>query len=213
MNFPYMNKKLKIPFIKSRGFECGQACTAMVIKYFKPGFESDFEEMNGVIKHKAGKYTFPQQLVLLLDYYGIKGKCFSSELVNTTYEDPDQFRRWYGNDYEQQMKLVDIDSFDWMVETMRQKNLFVKKATDFEEIIELFKHDKVVYFPIDWTSLNQQTGNYVGHFVVLTGIEGDKCLIHDPDVGSYVRYPREILQKAWEHPIITDDLIVADGEK
>lgn len=131
-----MNKKVKIPFIKNRGFECGQACTAMVIRYYRPDFEPDFEAMNQVIRHKPGKYSFPPQLAIL-----------------------------------------------------------------------------VVYFPIDWTTLNQQTGNYAGHFVVLTGIEGDKCLIHDPDVGSYIRYPREILQKAWEHPIITDDLIVADGLK
>lgn len=208
-----MNKKLKIPFIKSRGFECGQACTAMVIKYFKPGFEPDFELMNQIIRHKPGKYSFPPQLAILLDHYGIQAQCFSDDDISTSREDPDQFKRWYGKELEQQRKFIDIASFDWMVETMRQKNLFVKRATDFEEIIELYKHDKVVYFPIDWTTLNQQTGNYVGHFVILTGIEGDKCLIHDPDVGPYIRYPREILQKAWEHPIITDDLLVADGEK
>lgn len=64
--------KLNIPFIPSRGFECGQACVAMAIKYFKSEFEPNFEEFNKIIKHSPKKYTFPTQNALLLDYYDIK---------------------------------------------------------------------------------------------------------------------------------------------
>lgn len=53
-----MVKKLDIPFIKSRGFECGQACTAMMIKYFKLDFEPDFDEFNKIIHHKKGMVSF-----------------------------------------------------------------------------------------------------------------------------------------------------------
>lgn len=212
VNFPHMNKKLKIPFIKSRGFECGQACAAMVIKHYRPNFEPDFELMNQIIRHKPGKYSFPPQQAILLDYYGINAKCFSNDGVNTSTEEPGQFKRWYGKDYESQMRFIDIASFDWMVETMRKKQLFEKKTTSFEEIIELFKQNKVVYFPIDWKTLNNKAGTYEGHFVILSGIEGEQVLIHDPDVGPFIKYARKDLQRAWEHPVITDDLIVAYGE-
>ncbi|MDZ4229110.1 MAG: papain-like cysteine protease family protein [Patescibacteria group bacterium] len=205
--------KLDIPFIKSRGFECGQACTAMVIKYFRSEFEPDFDEMNWVIKHVQGKYGFPPQLAILLDHYGIKAKCFSDDVINASTEDPGQFQRWYGKDYEQQMKFVDVVSFDWMVETMRQKQLLEKRKTEFEEMIEWFKQGKVVYFPIDWNTLNNKGGSYVGHFVVLTGIEGDDVLIHDPDVGPYIKYSFQQVKKAWEHPVIADDLIIVEGLK
>lgn len=205
--------KLSVPFIKSRGFECGQACVAMVIKYFRPEFEPDFNEMNRVIKHVTGKYSFPPQLAILLDNYDIKAKCFSDDVIRTSTEDPGQFKRWYGKDYEQQMKFVDIVSFDWMVEMMREKQLFASRKTEFEEMIDWFKQSKVVFFPIDWNTLNNKSGPYAGHFVVLTGIEEDNVLIHDPDVGPYIKYPLEQIKKAWEHPVITDDLIVAEGLK
>ena len=71
--------RINIPFIKSRGFECGQTCVAMMIKYYFPEFEPDFDEFNKIIGHKPGLYTFPSQSVLLLDHYGIKAKCFSSK--------------------------------------------------------------------------------------------------------------------------------------
>lgn len=38
----FMNLKLNIPYVPSRGFECGQACVAMLIKFFnhKPNYFS-----------------------------------------------------------------------------------------------------------------------------------------------------------------------------
>ena len=100
-----MEKKRTIRLIKGRGFECGQACMLMVIKYFKPNFKPDFNQINLIIRHKKGKYTHPPQLGILLDHFGIKTKVFSSDDIKTSKEDPDQFKRWFGKDYEQEMKF------------------------------------------------------------------------------------------------------------
>lgn len=123
-----------IPFIRPRGFECGQACAAMMIKYYHPDFSPDFDEMNRVIHHLPGKYTFPPQLALLLDHYGVSAHVYSSDDIRTSAEDPDQFKRWWGKDYEHEIKFLDLPSFDWMVETMRAKGLFTLKSTDFPEL-------------------------------------------------------------------------------
>lgn len=107
--------KLNLPFIKSRGWECGQACCAMIIKYFQSDFEPNFDEMNEVIHHKKGMYTFPPQLGILLSHYGINAHVFSCDDIKTVEEDPDQFRRWFGKDYKDEMKYVDLPTIDWMV--------------------------------------------------------------------------------------------------
>jgi len=71
--------KLNVPFVKNRDWECGQACVAMMIKYFYPDFEPDFKEFNKIIHQKSGKYTHPPQLGILLDAFEVKVKVFSSD--------------------------------------------------------------------------------------------------------------------------------------
>ena len=150
-------KKLNIPFIKNRGSECGQACVAMMIKYFKPNFEPDFDEFNKIIHHKNGMATFPPQNAILLDHYGIKTMSYSSDSIMTSSEDFDQFRRWFGKDFDYEMKSVDLPSFDWMVKEFRSKKLFIQKETTFEELIDLFEQGFLVCIPINWNILNDDS--------------------------------------------------------
>ena len=208
-----MHKKLEIPFIKSRGWECGQACVSMIIKYYYPDFEPDFDEFNKIIHHTPGKYTFPLQDAILLDHYGVKAKCFSSEGIPTTNEDPDVFKRWYKEEWEYQKQFIDLDTYNWMVKTGREKNLFEQKNTTFDEILELVIQGNLVTTVIDWNILIGKKDNYQGHAIVISGIEGDDILIHDPDLEPYMKYSKEKLKDAYEHPIIADDLTVAYGKK
>lgn len=207
------NQKLDIPFLKSRGFECGQACVAMIIKYFKPNFKPNFNKFNKIIHHKKGKYSFPLQLAILLDHYGFKTKCLSSEGYKTTEEDPKMFARWYGKDVEHEIKFINTKSFDWMVLYGRKRKLIQKRKTSFDEIVNLFIKGKIVCFPIDWATLAKKGGPYQGHFVLLSGIENGNILLHDPDVGAFIKYEKEKVENAYSHPAITDDLVVVYGEK
>lgn len=207
-----MIRKLKIPFIKNRGCECGQACAAMIIKYFRPEIKIDFEKFNKIVHHINKKATFPLQNAILLNHYGIKTKCFSSDDVPTTKENPDIFKKWYGDEYKELIKNVDIDSYNWMAEEGKRLNLFKKRETSFDEIIGLFKKGYLVAFLIDWNTLVGNNGPYQGHFIILSGIrDNDTLLIHDPDNGRYIEYSKKDLEKAYRHPIITDDLFVAYG--
>ena len=208
-----MINKLDIPFIKTRGFECGQACVAMIIKYFKPRMKIEFDRFNKIIHHKAGMYSFPLQLAILLDHYGLKAKCFSSGGFNTTKEDPGMFARWFGKDLEYEMKFINTKTFDWMITEGRKRNLYQYRKTKFVKLINLFRRGYLVCFPIDWNSLVGKKGPYDGHFVVLSGVQGKNVFLHDPDVGAYIKYQREKVQKAYTHPAIADDLVIVSGEK
>lgn len=208
-----MVKKLPIPFIPSRGFECGQACAAMMIKCFCPDFEPDFEAINKAIHHKQGYYTSPLQLAIFLDRYGIQCRCFSSDDVKSLDEDPNQFRRWFGKDYHKLKKFINPASYNWMVKKGKEKKLFEKRKTPFSGIVELYRKGYLVMLAIDWNTLVGVKGPYQGHFVILSGEDDGKLLIHDPDFGAYLSYDENLLQKAYSHPAISDDVVVAFGRK
>lgn len=208
-----MTKKLDIPFIKSRGFECGQACASMIVKFYYPDFEPDFDKINKIIHHTKNTYTFPPQLAILLNHFGVKSKVYSSDDIKRSDEDPKQFKRWFGDDYEYEMKSINLDSFNWMVDEMRKDKLFMLKKTKFNELLELFGKDYVVGIPIDWNTLINKNGSYEGHFVVISGIENNNILVHDPDIGSFQKYNIKLFEKAWEHPAIADDYLVAYSKK
>lgn len=203
-----MSTKLNLPYIKSRGWECGQACCAMVIKYKEPNFIPDFDEMNEVIHHKKGMYTFPPQLGILLNHYGVNAHVYSCDDIKTECEDPDQFKRWFGKDYAHEMKYIDLPTIDWMVGEMRKKDLFTVKDTKFSELISLFSRGNIVGFPLDWNTITGKGGPYHGHFMLIARIDEDNLLMHDPDIGPYQKYPISLIQKAWEHPAISQDYIV-----
>jgi len=209
-----MQKKLKIPFVKSIQDQCGQACTAMMIKYFKPDYNPDFQEMNEIIHYKQGTYSFPLQNAIILDHLGIKAHCFSSDDIKTQAEDPEQFKRWFGDDWDKVKKYVDIDAYDWMVTEGKKRNLFTVKKTSFDEILSFLEKDMLAAFPIDWNTFQGKKGPYEGHFLLLTGmIDDDTLLVHDPDEGPYRKYSNIQVQKAYEHPAIADDFFVAYGLK
>ena len=210
---PVMNKTINVPFIKSRGFECGQTCAAMMIKYYFPNFEPDFDKINKIIHHTQNKYTFPVQNAIILDHYGIEAKSSSTDLFETTKENPNIFREWFGNEYKNQIKNVDIDSFNWMVKEGRRKKLIERKKTSLDDIIELFQKGCLVSLCIDSKTLHKKTGKFNGHFVILTGIKDNTILIHDPDDKAFVPYPKETIKKAYNHPIISDDLFIAYRKK
>jgi len=205
--------KLNVPFVKNRDWECGQACVAMMIKYFYPDFEPDFKEFNKIIHQKSGKYTHPPQLGILLDAFEVKVKVFSSDDIKLSGEDSEQFKRWFGKDYEYEMKYIDLQSFDWMVREFRKRNLFEVRQTKFEELLGYFRKGYLIGIPIDWNSLVGKKGHYEGHFVLITGVSGDYIFIHDPDVGPFIRYPISRLKTSWKHPAIAQDCIVAYGKK
>jgi hypothetical protein len=96
----------------------------------------------------------------------------------------------------------------------KKLNLFERRKTSLEQIIEYFNQGFLAVFPIDWNTKNGKKGIYQGHFVILSGIaDENNLLLHDPDTGSYQKYSKSEVENAYHHPAITDDLFVAFGRK
>lgn len=206
--------KLNVPFIKQGNNECGQTCVAMMIKYFKPDFEPKLDEFNKIIHHRSGKATFPPQNAILLNHFGIKAMSFSSDSISLLSEDPNQFKKWFKKDYKHAMKTIDLSSFEWMVKEFRKKKLFKRRETRFERLVELFWKGYLVCIPVNWNILvGNGKSEYDGHFVIMSGIEGEDILVHDPDLGPFQKYNFKFLKKAWDVPPVADDYFVAYGKK
>jgi ABC-type bacteriocin/lantibiotic exporter with double-glycine peptidase domain len=208
-----MKKKLHIPFIKSRGLECGQACVSMIIKYFYPNKKIDIDKMNKIIHHKKGKYTFTIQLSILLDHYKIKSECYSYDPLETLEENPNLFKDYFGKDYDKVKKYLDEDTFNWMVKEGRKKKLFKKRRTSFKQIIGFLEKGYPTIFPIDWNTLENKKGAYQGHLVILSGVDNDNVFIHDSDYQPFMKYNKSQVEKAYKHPAITEEVVVAYGKK
>ena len=153
------------------------------------------------------------QNAILLEHYGIKAKCFSSDDIKTTSEDPGQFKRWFGKDYETIVKKIDERTYNWMVEESRHHDLFEVKITTFNQILKMFNQNILVTLIVDWNTLKKRQGPYQGHFLVLSGIDKKDILLHDPDHGPFQPYPKQLVQQAYSHPAIAHDLFVAYGKK
>ncbi len=210
-----MNKILKIPFYKNHGWQCGPRCAAMVLKYYYPELKVDWKKFNRIMHHHRPRtYTYTQQLGLLLDHFGLRVKVFSSEELKTTKEDPKQFQRAFGCDYHKLIKRFDIHEYDWSITEARRHRILKTQRTKFSRVVELFKQGNLVIFPVDWNTLNRKGGTYEGHFVVLTGIKsGGQAVISDPDTRPNRFYPIKRLERAYSHPVITDDVVVVYGRK
>jgi ABC-type bacteriocin/lantibiotic exporter with double-glycine peptidase domain len=203
--------KLNIPFISSRGFECGQTCVAMMIKYYYPDFEPNFDDFNRIIGHRKDMYTFLSQDVLLLDHFGVKAKCFSSK---DYFKNEQEFiENWGEQNWKEQKKYVDLENHEKNRVKMLSLRLFEKREHTLEQLLEYTKQKYLVCLCIDWNTLSGQEGGYQGHFVIISGIDDEDVLIHDPDVGPYQKYSFDILKKAYSHLVIDNDAIVAFGKK
>lgn len=210
-----MISTLPIPFIKNPGFMCGQACSLMMIKYFYPDIEINFDEVNSLIHHTRKRaYTFPLENAFILNHYKVDTKCFSSQDYETTKGKPDIFKSWFGTDYQEERKYLDDQEYDWMVHEGHRLNLFEKRKTTIGDMIEWYKKGFLVTFALDWNVINHTSGAYKGHFVTISGILDDESiLVHNPDERPFMEYKIELLEKAYNHPVIANDCWVAFGRK
>jgi hypothetical protein len=205
--------RLDIPFIENPGGQCGQTCAAMMIKYFRPDFEPNFEMMNDIIKRRDGFSTFPLQISILLDHYGISSKSYSADKYETTKKNPEQFHKWFKDDYEEQMKNIDLPAYDWMVEEGIKKELFEQKKHSINEIADSMQNNTVVSVVVDDNTLLKSGPPYCGHFIVISGIEENTILVHDPNKGPFIKYPKNLVEKAFGHPSSASDCVFAFGLK
>jgi len=205
---------LDIPFVKNKNAQCGQANTIAVIKYFYPKKKVTFKQINKIIHAKPDKYTWPLQVAIALNHFGIKAKAFSKDKYDVGQKGIDGFKKAFGKDFDYIFdKWIDYPMYEWAVKTAKRKKLFEVKATPSKKIGRIFKNGNIVMAVIDWNVLKGiKNKPYEGHFVIITGIEKNNVYITDPDYGKNLKHPKKRFIKAYTVPALDDDICVAYGK-
>lgn len=205
---------LDIPFVKNPGNQCGQACVLMILKYFYPEKKINFDNINKVIKFKPNKFTFPHQLAIALNHFGVKAKAFSKEDCHTGKRGIENFKKWFGKDFDEVFnQWVDYPVYEWTVRKAKKNGWFKIKSTPFTEIEKLFRKGYLVIGVADWNYLHGVKNKpYHGLSFVATGFDKKYAYINNPDEGKNLKYLKKLLKEAYNHPAISDDICVVYGK-
>ena len=205
---------LKIPFVKNPGKQCGQACMVMALKYYFPDKEFTIEQINSLIKRKEGKWTFPQQNAVALDELGLRVKAYSSIDIPIGRDNIiKSFRKSFGNDYDEVIKNIDLETHEYFSNIAKEKKLFEVCRHSIEDIGGYVNRGCVVMACVNSQVLYDRKGLFVGHLVIIVGMSQYSVWINDPDRGSEMKYPKKLFEKAYKVPEIDDDILVVFGKK
>lgn len=204
----------EVPFYENTpdNTHCFQAALRMVLKYFSPGQEYTWEELEAITAKKEGKWTWPiaamiwltqngydVQDIELFDYaeFAKKGKEyllqeFGSEIAegqdaHTDLEQEQGFSRELPKHVQVQMRVPIIDD---LKDYLAQGYLLVCN--------------------INSAVLKDKEG-YFAHSVVVTGADENSIYLHNPGLpgerGQVV--PTELFEKAWAYPTASAKNILA----
>jgi len=175
----------------------------MMVKYFVPGKDFSWEELDQLTAKKKGKWTWPMQGLLNFQKMGF-------EIANYEEFDYQAFIK-RGGDYlvekygkeaaEEQIKMSDISK------EQRIAKEFIKVfGTKFvlptlKTIRDFLRKGYIAIVNVNYYPLYRQPG-YSGHFVIVLSIDKRSVRLHDPGLPrkDNMRIPLRQFLAAWEYP-------------
>lgn len=198
-----MNYDVKfIPNTKD-DLHCLQAAFMMVIKYFNPNFEMDWDEFSRITGFEEGKGTWASAGLLWLNDNGFEVKQFDT----FDYEDfarngGDYLIRHAGNDIGNwQIAHTNLPLEQQRAKQLVNARLWEKRIPAIEDAKKFLKQGYLVTCLVNAFSLNSKEG-YFGHQVVVKGFDQKHLYLHDPGLPPVPN--RKIgfdeFEKAWADP-------------
>jgi hypothetical protein len=172
-----------VPFIENTGdaLHCQQAAYMMILKYFKPGFEVDWDEWSKITGFEEGKGTWATASLLWFHDQGFA-------VSHIELFDWSEFART-GNDYMikkfgEEVGQWSIDHSNIPLEQARGKQFAAlgideQHVPTIDDIKQFLTDGYLVRALINSHRLNGQDG-YFGHAVVVTGFDDNNLILHNP---------------------------------
>lgn len=194
----------KVPFFPNPDdTHCFQASIRMVLKYFTPNQNYDWEVLDELTGKKKDLWTWPMYAMTQLKEKGF-------DVVSIEDFDYNRFSRegepYIMERFGQEVGLAQIQNSDIPYEMKNAELLlkhckFEQRLPDLQDINMLLKNGYLLICNVNSQALNQIDG-YTGHFVVVYDIDDTHLKIHDPGLPPHesrkVDYDRFI--KAWAYP-------------
>jgi len=201
-----METSTQMPFYANTedDMRCFQATTRMVLGYFLPERNFDWEELDEMSNHHEGLSTWPQKMLTEL-----AGLDFDVKLVEG-FDGRDFIRRGeqylidaFGAETAQwQIKYSNIDEERQFYQLAYDRGVNIEnRLPDLDEMAEQLADDYAVICTVNSRKLNNQPG-YVGHSVVILSINDNEVVLHDPGLPPQPErhVSRELFEQAWADP-------------
>ncbi|MGD0977481.1 MAG: papain-like cysteine protease family protein [Minisyncoccia bacterium] len=134
----------------------------------------------------------PATLKMVLEFFGVEKS--EEELAELTHCDPE--------------KGITGEVIVRAAETLGFKGM-IKDFAEFEDIKNYL--DKKIPVIVDWFS--EFENNYDGHYSIVIGLDNDKIILQDPEVGGTREFPLELFKRIWfdfknDFIVSKDDMII-----
>jgi len=173
---------------------CFQACLKMALKYFFPEKDYSWEDLDKFSDKPKDKWTWICAAFVELKKMGLSVKVYTNfDYESFVKEGVSYLRKVFSKEVaEKNIEMSDIDSEVENAKNMIKEDIYEKREITFEDIEKWFKENYLIILIVNSMILNGKPG-YSGHFVILTGIEENNILIHDPS--TYYGSPNRKINK------------------
>lgn len=165
----------------------GPPTVMMVLKFFN--VDISFSDLYKKMKYKKGKWFFETYIIKLLYSFSIPCRYYSDVQIRKIENNEEEFKRISNLEFnEKNKKELDIKHYDSGIDFVLNNNLFEKRKTDINFIIEQLKKKKLVIATIN---RNKLTGNkgYKSHFILVKGFDNENIICNDCYLGENVKIP------------------------
>jgi len=182
---------------------CFQAVLKMASKYFWPGEDYSWEELEKITAKKDGLWTWPMSGLFWLSKRGVELVCV--EMFD--YEKFIQLKgRYLLEEYGEEVGKAQIENSD-IEQEIEVAEEFVKMVTikkdipEIDDLKDFLTQDYLLICNVNSNKLNNRDG-YTGHFILIKGFDDDNFYIHNPGLpaaeNQSVGY--SLFEKAWAYP-------------
>lgn len=182
---------------------CYQAAIASVLKYFQPDKDYTFSQLDEMSAKKEGLWTWQSQMSINLINAGYEVISVDDfDMQGFVSEGGEYLRRKYGNDVaETQIKNSDIKQEQQLEAELLEIGNHTQRIPTIDDIRSMLQKGYLLICNVNSMALNDAEG-YVGHFVVVFGVNGNQILFHDPGLPPTPNRAETIekFTKAWAYP-------------
>jgi hypothetical protein len=194
-----------VPFFGNTedGIHCFEANIRMVAKYFWPERDYSWEEIDKITTKTPGLWTWPQAGWLWLESQGIEMTFIEDyDYAEFAKLGNEYLIKHYGEDVAQiQIENSNIPQEQKVSQKFIEKISVEQRIPTIQDITEFLQQNYLVMCNVNSMALNGKPG-FMGHFVLIKGIEGDQFILHDPGLPPLEnrRVDFATFEKGWASP-------------
>lgn len=182
---------------------CYQAAIASVLKYFQPDKDYTFDQLDEMSAKREGLWTWQTQMSINLINAGFDVVSIDDFDISAFVNEGEEYlRRKYGDDVaEAQAKHSDIKQEQELSAKYLEIGEHIQRIPSIEDVKLMLEKGYLIICNVNSMALSGNEG-YVGHFVVVFGVDGEQILFHDPGLPPTPSRTEtiELFNKAWAYP-------------